>query len=58
MAEAMRQAAQAMEAVIAALKAHGVAEEDIQTFRFSISQVWDWHRVTGERELRSCPQLS
>ncbi|MCL0050982.1 SIMPL domain-containing protein [Dehalococcoidia bacterium] len=50
-AEAMSRAAQSMEAVIAALEAHGVAEEDIQTFRFSISQVWDWDRVTGEREL-------
>ncbi|MCL0074174.1 SIMPL domain-containing protein [Dehalococcoidia bacterium] len=50
-AEAMSQAAQAMEAVIAALDAHGVAEEDIQTFRFSISQAWEWDRVTGEREL-------
>ncbi|MCL0066061.1 SIMPL domain-containing protein [Dehalococcoidia bacterium] len=50
-AEAMSQAAQSMDLVIAALKEHGVAEEDIQTFRFSISQVWDWHRETGEREL-------
>ncbi|MCL0058482.1 SIMPL domain-containing protein [Dehalococcoidia bacterium] len=50
-AEAMSRAAQSMEAVIAALEAHGVAEEDIQTFRFSISQAWEWDRVTGEREL-------
>jgi uncharacterized protein YggE len=48
--EAMSQAAEAMEAVIAALKAHDVAEKDIQTFHFSISQAWDWDRVTGEPE--------
>ncbi|HAZ32097.1 MAG TPA: SIMPL domain-containing protein, partial [Dehalococcoidia bacterium] len=49
--EAMSQAAAAMEAVIAALDAHGVAEKDIQTFHFSISQAWEWDRMTGERKL-------
>ncbi|MCL0080602.1 SIMPL domain-containing protein, partial [Dehalococcoidia bacterium] len=48
--EAMTQAAESMEAVIAALKAHGVAEKDIRTFRFSITEAWEWDRITGDRE--------
>ncbi|MCL0103785.1 SIMPL domain-containing protein [Dehalococcoidia bacterium] len=50
-AEAMSQAAEAMDKVLTALMEGGVAEEDIQTFRFSISEAWEWDRVTGEREL-------
>jgi uncharacterized protein YggE len=49
--EAMNRAAPAMEAVIASLKAHGVEERDIQTFHFSISQAWEWDRITGEPKL-------
>ena len=50
-AEAMSQAAEAMDKVLTALMEGGVAEEDIQTFRFSISEAWEWDRVTGGREL-------
>ncbi|MCI2424556.1 SIMPL domain-containing protein [Candidatus Acetothermia bacterium] len=46
-AEAIIPATEAMEAVIAALKAHGVEEKDIQTFHFSISQAWEWDKVGG-----------
>jgi len=49
-AEARGKAAEAMEAIITALQANGVgvAEEDIRTFHFSISQAWEWDRITGE----------
>jgi uncharacterized protein YggE len=41
-AEAQSQAAKAMNAVIAALKANGVADKDIQTRYFSINKVTRW----------------
>ena len=47
--EARGKAAEAMEAIITALKEGGMAEKDIRTFRFSISQVWD--RMTDERKV-------
>jgi len=47
-AEARGKAAEAMEAIMAALQDNGVAEKDIRTFHFSISQTWKWDHVTGE----------
>jgi uncharacterized protein YggE len=41
-ARAQQDAAQAMDAVMKALKANGVADKDIQTQRFSISPVTQW----------------
>lgn len=41
-AQAQKDAAQAMDAVMQALKANGVADKDIQTQRFSISPVTQW----------------
>ena len=41
-AQAQRDAAEAMDGVMKALKANGVAEKDIQTQRFSIDQVRKW----------------
>lgn len=43
-AEAQRQAAEAMEAVMAELDEHGVAEKDIKTQRYSIYPVRRWER--------------
>ena len=47
-AEAQSQAAEAMDRVINALTDNGVAEKDIQTQYFSISQVTSWDKDTGE----------
>ncbi len=49
--EARLQAAEAMEAIVTVLKDNGVAEKDIQTYHFSISQVWEWDRVTDEPKM-------
>jgi len=46
-AEAQSRAAQAMEAVMAALKDNGVAEKDIQTNYFNIHQVTRWDEGKG-----------
>src|SRR4030042_363704 len=46
--EAPSQAAGAMDAVMAALAASGIAEKDIQTQYFSIEQVTSWDKDTGE----------
>ena len=47
-AEAQSQAAEAMDAVMAALAASGIAEKDIQTQYFNIDQVTSWDKDTGE----------
>ncbi|MCX6011499.1 MAG: SIMPL domain-containing protein [Chloroflexi bacterium] len=47
-AEAQSQAVGAMDAVMAALAASGIAEKDIQTQYFSIEQVTSWDKDTGE----------
>ena len=47
-AEAQTQAAEAMDKVMAALTANGVAKKDIQTQYFSIRQVTKWDRVKEE----------
>jgi uncharacterized protein YggE len=51
--EAMNLASAAMDRVLAALREGGVAEEDIQTFHFSIHQVreWVWRNATGEEKV-------
>ena len=41
-AQAQRDASEAMDGVMRALKANGIAEKDIQTQRFSISPVREW----------------
>lgn len=47
-AEAQAQAATAMDKVITALNANGVASKDIQTQRFSITQVTRWDKTTEQ----------
>ncbi len=47
-AAAREEAAEAMQHVMDALLANGVAEKDIQTQYFSINQVTNWDRETGE----------
>jgi uncharacterized protein YggE len=47
-AEAQSRANQAMDAVIAAIKAAGVTEEDIQTQYFNITEVTKWDNDKGE----------
>lgn len=47
-AVAQAQAAQAMDKVLAALKANGVAEKDIQTQYFSIQRVTRWDERKGQ----------
>lgn len=42
--DASQEAAAAMEAVIAALKELGIAEEDIATIQLSLNPVYDWNR--------------
>ena len=48
-ATAQSQAAEAMDEVMTALTDNGVAKKDIQTQRFSISQVTKWDRVKEEQ---------
>jgi uncharacterized protein YggE len=47
-AEAQAKASEAMDKVVAALKASGVAEKDIQTQYFSINEVTKWDDGKGE----------
>jgi uncharacterized protein YggE len=47
-AEARTQAAEAMDKVMAALKDNGVAEKDIQTQYFNVSQRTQWDEIMGE----------
>jgi len=49
--EARRQAAEAMDKVMATLKASGIAEKDIQTSRFSIYPITKWDRETEEEKM-------
>jgi len=49
--EARTQAAEAMDNVMAALKAVGIVEKDIQTSQFSIYPVRQWNPETGEETL-------
>jgi uncharacterized protein YggE len=49
--EARTQAADAMDRVMAALKAGGIEEKDIQTSQFSIYPVRQWNPETGEETL-------
>jgi hypothetical protein len=49
-AEARDQAAEAMNKVVEALKANGVAEKDIKTYHFSIYPVRKWERGKEEEE--------
>jgi len=46
--EAQAQAAEAMNKVMAALKDNGVAEKDIQTQYFNVSQRTQWDEIMGE----------
>ncbi len=50
-AEARSQAAEAMEKVMTSLKDNGVAEKDIQTQYFNISQVTEWDRIKEEEQV-------
>jgi uncharacterized protein YggE len=47
-AEAQAQASEAMDKVMAALKDNGVAEKDIQTQYFNVSQRTQWDEIMGE----------
>jgi len=49
-AEARSQAAEAMDKVMATLKAGGIAEKDIRTSRFSIYPITKWDRETEEEK--------
>jgi uncharacterized protein len=49
--DARTQAAQAMNAVLAALKNNGVADQDIQTAYFSIQPVYDYSNGKGQPQL-------
>jgi uncharacterized protein YggE len=50
-AEARSQAAEAMDRVMTSLKDNGIAEKDIQTQYFNISQVTEWDRIKEEEEV-------
>ena len=50
-AEAHRKAAEAMDAVMQALKSQGIADEDIQTQHFSIREVTRWLRDEDKEEV-------
>ena len=50
-AEAQREAAEAMNEIMKALERHGVSEKDIQTQRFSIYPVWRWFDDRDRQEI-------
>lgn len=49
--EARTQAAEAMEKIMTSLKESGIAEKDIQTYSFRISQTTRWDRETEEEQV-------
>ncbi|PVV84267.1 DUF541 domain-containing protein [Dehalogenimonas alkenigignens] len=53
LAAANQKAASAMDALVAALKAQGVAEKDIKTQGFNIYPVYDYDKETGRSTIRA-----